>query len=167
MKAYEASQEEVLQSPELPKRLRVWRYQAFTTPVLFLIPILALFHVFGEKIETVEVEAAAVSVTAEFPRILRHGLSSAVELEVKNTSSSAQDLTVKFDSHYLRNFSDLQFMPATDQKLQVQLEGLQPGETRSVVLEFKGSKYGEHKGDIQITAQQTLPTIHLKTFTFP
>lgn len=169
MTAYEASNEELLQTPQVKSRIRLWPYQWPGVIILLLIPILALFGIFGVTTKTVTETNNGIKAFIEYPTKLRHGQNHSIRVELTNMSNRAlSDLVAKFNPDYIHRFSNVSFVPEPRQAYQVEVGGLAAGESRTVLVEFTADRYGYHNGQVTVSSGGTeLLTSNVKTLVFP
>lgn len=135
--------------------------------VIFLL--LTVFGVFGESTEKATDSGSRIALEVTYPSRSRYGLPLEFQVAVKNISSQPiETLTLLLSRDYFDQFGDLHFSPSadriTDDAYEVDLENLQPEETRILNIGAKGSRYWQHKGDIRIEGNVK---VSLSTFIFP
>jgi len=80
--------------PEPPPgtaRLRLTRLQLFGLPVLFLVPILALFGLLGEHFTTAHARGAGVALDARYPDRAHYRQPLSMRLHVRNETTTRMD----------------------------------------------------------------------------
>jgi hypothetical protein len=154
--------------PDLPRRVRLYPGQWIGIPLLVLMPVLAIFGVFGETRSKVDATGAAVRLEVDYPTRLRDGKWSEVQVRIRNASGDVlDDVTVTFDDAYLRHFARVTFTPVLSLPLAVELNDLQPGETSVVRVEFHGNRPWRGRGRIAATHRGDTAAVLISTFTFP
>ena len=154
--------------PELNRRLKFGVIQMVGLAALMLIPILALFSVFGLGEAFVSGRSSALALTVEYPPRLRHGAADVVVTEVTNTSSSAMDtVTVIFDSSYVGKVSEPRFTPPVSRAFELDLVNIAPGESRRIELAFYADEYLSHSGEIRAAHGADTARVTVETFVFP
>lgn len=160
------------QPPDFDRKLHFYPYQLIGLPILFLIPLLALFGVFGETSTTVEQVGSGITLEVEYSnRVHFQGLDG-TEIRVQNTSDQAIPvLTVSIEKAFLDNYSDISFTPdvdaITDEAYIIRLEDVQPGEARIVTYDSKGKIAGQHHGTVTATTGEASTSVTLDIFIFP
>jgi hypothetical protein len=167
------------QPPEFDRKLHFYPFQLIGIPILLLIPLLALFGVFGETSTSVEQSENGITLNIQYSnRVHFQGLDG-TEIHVQNTRSQPIPLlTVSIEKAFLDNYSDISFIPdvdeITDEAYFIRLEDVQPGETRVVTYDSKGKLVGSHQGTITAAASDGDDTpvsastaVILEVFIFP
>lgn len=165
--------------PEAPDIEKEWRFkwvQKLGVPLLFLIPILALFGVLGPNEEAVTVRGESLSLDVSYPTRFRYKTIAPMSIRVTNISSqTAPTVTVKLDREYLGAFSNLSFQPSvdevSDEAYYVFLNNLAAGETRRVELEMQAEAYWVQRGmtEAAVGGAEAPPdaAVTLETFVLP
>lgn len=159
-----------LRAPEVPRRFRLHLYQWLGLPLLFLVPVLALFGTFGETERRVEAASEVLGLEVRYADRLRHKQTNAVEVRIENRSGTPLDtVVVSFDESYVTPFSVLAFVPSAAKPFEVELYGVAPGERRLVWVELQAEHYGRHAGALRVHGggHGDTATIGLSTFVFP
>lgn len=120
---------------------------------MMLIPILAIFGVFGETIHKVTESSQDLEMHVKFPTRFRYKMIDSVNVSIRNTSNQPiPTVLVTFDRAYIENFSTVTFTPSvkhvTETAYIVELTDLQPGQAQVVSLSIQAEKYGHHEGVI-------------------
>lgn len=161
------------QAPEIQRKIQVSRTQLIGVPLLMLLPILALFGVFGDSLNTAAESSPVVELTVEYPTRTRYLAPQTLEVAVRNTSAEALDsVTVSFDRSYIDAFEDVTFTPEVseigDQVYEVQVDELPAGETRRITVDFKPRSYGTQRGTVTVSSTDPGgPQVAVTTFVFP
>lgn len=161
------------QPPEIRRRLAFHRTQLIGVPLLAIIPILALFGVFGTTTGEMSTESAELQLHISYPTRFRYKTINSLTVEVRNRSGQALPaVTVNFDKSYLSRFSGVTFTPSvktvTGEVYTLELTDVQPGETRTVDVEIQAEEYGGHSGFISATAGDAeAARATVNTFVFP
>lgn len=161
------------QLPDFKRSFRLYPYQWIGLPLLVLLPVLAVFGAFGGTTETVTNEGSGVTMEVEYPPRTRYEVLAKVDVSVTNTSDSPmQTLTVSFERDYVDAFSDTVFLPTitrvTDTTFEIDLDDVQPGETRSIDVEMNGAKAGMFTGSIHASAGDAASAqVLVSTMIFP
>lgn len=155
--------------PELRRRLRLGRIQLIGVPLLFVLPVLALLDVFGDRVGQATVRSAELELRVEWPTHTRHEQIGEITMVVRNASTRVLDtVTVAVDRGYLAAFSGRAVTPGASQAWEVELAGLHPGEARHVVVELDARYGGRHAGPVIATAGGAdTARVMLDTFIFP
>lgn len=159
-----------LQVTEQPRRLELHRYQWVGLPLMLLIPVLALFGVFGETWGRADDVSADLALRVEYPTRYRYKQINALEVFVENVSGGPLDtVVVAFDPAYVLRFSTPTFIPAPEVPYEVELLDVQPGEVRLVVAELQGERYGRHRGAVEAYRPGSSDTarVAVSTIIFP
>jgi hypothetical protein len=153
--------------PRLRRRLHFGARQVAGLAVLILIPILALFKVFGEGQASAAGRTGDIAIFVDYPPRVRYGSAETVVTFVTNAGGARLDtVTVRFDSGYVARVSEPHFVPRATRAFEVELANVAPGETRRVELAFHTEDYGRHSGLISAwhggdTARTMISTIVL------
>lgn len=159
-----------LQVSEQPRRLKLHRFQWVGLPLMFLIPVLALFGVFGEAWDRLDDVSAELALRVEYPTRYRYKQINTLEVSVENISGSPlHTVVVAFDPAYVRRFSTLMFIPSPTEPFVVEFLDMAPGETRRVWAEFQGERYGRHRGTIEAyhVGSQDTARVSVNTLIYP
>lgn len=153
---------EPLRMPDLPHRVRFHRYQWIGIPLMFLIPVLALFGVFGESEDQTTASGTTLEMHVEYPTRNRYKQITHIEVVVVNLSSQTLDtLVVEFDPAYISRFSSVNFIPTPEKSFVSEFPDVLPGESRLVWVELKGEQYGVHEGIIRAYAVGMSDTVEV------
>ena len=157
--------------PEPPPgtaRLRLTRLQRFGLPVLFLIPILALFGLLGEHFTVAHARGAGVTLDARYPDRAHYRQPLSIRLHVRNDSPTRMDtITVVLDSAFMSGFSDVSMSAPLNGAFIARLTGLAPGESRQLNAMVSGENAGRHAGTISVTTPLGTMRTPVATFVFP
>jgi hypothetical protein len=156
-------------APEVERRVHLYPGQRIGIPILFLLPLLALLNVFGERREEVTVADERLSLAVEYPTRLRSGQRTEITVRVTNVSSEPAGVAmVTFGSEYLSRFSQLSFTPSPRHAYHVDLVPGEPGATAIVRLELEGRRPWMHHGEVALrTGEGPAMRVRLRTFVFP
>jgi hypothetical protein len=149
-------------------RWTLTRKQWVGLPVLLLIPVLALFGVFGERTDTITTATRSLGVTVSYPARLRYRQTERLEIAVTNRTESAIDsVRVSLDTAYLARFIEVRVRPEPFASYDVRLADIAPGETRLVVVDMTGNRYWRHPASIGVAMGEELATVHFSSQVFP
>lgn len=155
-------------APALPRRLRFTTVQRAGLPVLFVIPVLALFGVFGERFGDVRGDAPGVSVAIHYPTTVHYRQPLALSIRVTNTSDrTADSVTVSLDPRFMKAFTGVTFSAPLSGPYAVRLQQLRPGETRTISGQVEGDRYWRSSGDVSVEGPEGRVTLPVSTFVFP
>ena len=156
------------QPPRVRPLLRVRRRELIGIVLLAILPLLACLGIFGPGTTEAQARNPVVQLSVHYPSDLRHGMRDRIEARVTNIGPRPLErVSLGFDSAYLRAFSDIAFTPEPDRAHQVELEGLQPGETRLVSIEIRAQDFGRQKGRIALLGAGAPVSVDLATLVFP
>lgn len=169
MDAYGATKDKLFQTPKITTKIRLWRYQWFGVSFLFIIPILALFGVFGTSSKKITRFEGGVEAIVTYPTTVRYGQSNTLQIELINRSGDQIDgLTTRFNANYINRFSEVSFVPEIQKSYEVDVRNLSPGKSRFILVQLKAKDYGRHNGEVVISkAGLNLFRINLNTMVFP
>lgn len=159
--------------PDVDRKLQFYPWQLAGIMLIALVPILALFNVFGEAVETTGATGTSLEVSVMYPARYRYKMIDPVQISVHNISSqSIPTVTVRIDRSYLDSFSNVTLTPSaktiTEDAYEVELTDLKAGETRRVVAEIQAEKYGSHEAVIATVPEGAEPVeVSIETFVFP
>lgn len=154
--------------PPVPRALRLTTLQRIGVPVLFAIPILALFGVFGEHFTTTHADGAALAIAMRYPDRVHYRQPMSFRLSMRNVTARPLDtITVTLDTAFMRAFSDVSVSAPLNGAYVARITNLAPGETRAISATVSGERYGRHAGVITVTAVQDTARVPVATFVFP
>ncbi|HSJ63368.1 MAG TPA: hypothetical protein VK922_05600 [Gemmatimonadaceae bacterium] len=157
------------EAPEIDRRITIPPFRAAALGVIVLVPVLAVLGVFGERARAGAAASGAIAVQIEFPSRARFRALDVITATVANRSDGVIDtVTVRIDTAYALRFSAVTFTPPATAAYGVKLTSLGPGESRLVVVELRGERYGRHRGALHVesTSGDTV-AIAVHTWTFP
>jgi hypothetical protein len=157
------------EAPEIDRRIAIPPFRAAALAVIVLVPALAILGVFGERATTGAAASGAIAVQIEFPSRARYRTLEVITATVANRSNGDIDtVTVRIDTAYALRFSAVTFTPPATEAYGVKLTSLGPGESRLVVIELRGERYGHHRGALHVesTSGDTV-AVAVHTWTFP
>jgi hypothetical protein len=154
--------------PVMKRRLHFGGWQLAGLALVALIPVLAMFRVFGAGQTFATAQSGVLSVAVDYPSRIRFGSAEAITLLVTNTGGSPADtVLVRFDSNYVARFSEPQFTPAPVRAYEVELTGMASGESRRVVFAFYAADYGRHRGYVAASRRGDIARVLISTFVLP
>lgn len=160
-----------IDAPRAPNGTPRWsltRKQWVGLPVLALIPVLALFGVFGERTATSTTTTTSLGVTVSYPASLRYRQMERLEIAVTNrTSRTIDSVQVSLDSAYLSRFIDVRVIPEPTAVYEVRLAHIAPGETRLVVADVTGNRYWRHTASLGIATGDERATVRFSSLVYP
>ena len=135
---------------------------------MLVIPIAALFGLFGERTALARAKSAGLDVVVSYPERFRYRQLQPLRLTVRNLSAQPIDtLTVSFDTTYISRFSSVRFDPPVKKAYAVELTDVKPMESRFVAVELWGQDYGIHRGAIVVRAGTDSAVVHVRSLVFP
>lgn len=154
--------------PRLRRRLHFGARQIAGLSVLILIPILALFKVFGEGQASAAGRGGAIAIYVDYPPRIRYGSVETVIALVTNAGGARLDtVTVRFDSSYVARVSEPHFVPPATRAFEVELANVAPGEMRRVELAFHTEDYGRHRGLVSAWHAGDTARVMISTIVLP
>lgn len=154
--------------PAIPRALRLTRLQRVGLPVLFAVPILALFGVFGEHFTTAHAEGGGLVVDMRYPNRVHYRQPMSFRLSVRNASAQPADtIKVSLDTAFMRAFSDVSISAPLNGAYVARITDLAPGETRAISAMISGERYGRHAGVIVVNGPAGTARLPVATFVFP
>jgi len=154
--------------PHIAPKVRLGPSEKVGLPFLFLLPILAVAGVFGPRTEKVEAAAGPLAMSVEYPARLRFENSERLLVRVRNGGASpVSGISLAFDPEYMHAFSPATFDPAPDVSYLIDIDTLDPGESRLVSVQLTADEYGPHRGWVTLSSGETKGRIKLQTFIFP
>lgn len=158
--------------PDFERRFQLFPFQKVAIPLLLLVPVLAVFGLFGETSATTEANAESLTLEVEYPDRMHSGMGNELSIEVANTGS--QDLPtvqVEITQTYLSRFDNLHFTPdiaqMTGEAAVIELHDLTAGSSQFITMRFEGLWVGSQKGQIQARADADVVRAEIQTFVFP
>lgn len=160
------------QPPSIKKRFEFTKAQLIGVPVILLIPILALIGLFDAHFEHATSVAGDLQVTVEYPSSIRYKKLEPISINVQNLSAvTFPTVTVTIDDAYLNAFSTVTFTPDVDEvtadKFILNLNNLQPQESRRILVEVQAEHYWNHTGNVNAEYEETHVGVTISTFIFP
>jgi hypothetical protein len=160
-----------IDAPRAPIGAPRWvltRKQWVGLPILALIPLLAMFGVFGERMATITTATPSLGVRVSYPDRLRYRQSERLEVAVTNRSARALDsVRVSLDTAYLARFQSVRVAPAPRTPYDVWLAHVGPGETRLVLVDLTGDAYWRHTGSLGVTMGDERAAVRVSSLVFP
>jgi hypothetical protein len=160
-----------IDAPRAPIGAPRWsltRKQWVGLPMLTLIPVLALFGVFGDRTARITAATPSLGVTVSYPERLRYRQTERLEVAVTNrTSKMVDSVLVSLDSAYLSRFIDVRVIPAPSAAYEVRLVRVAPGEARLVVVDVTGNRYWRHPASLAVAMGEERATVHFSSLVFP
>jgi len=154
--------------PRMRRRFALTRKQRIGIPLLTLMPLLALFGVFGERVATANATSTTLVLTVNYPERFRYRQVQPLDVVVRNLSARVIDsIDVSLDTAYITRFSSVRITPAPRTAFTVTLVGVKPGEQRLVSAELWGQRYGYHRGRIMVSTPNDSTVVTIRTLVFP
>jgi hypothetical protein len=160
------------QPPDFERRFQLFPFQKVAIPLLLLVPLLALFGIFGETTATAASHAESLTLEVDYPDRMHSGMGNELSIQVINTGT--QDLPtvqVEIPQSYLASFDHLQFTPDVTQisnrAATIELHDLIAGSSQFILIRFDGLWVGSHTGEIVARAETAEVSIEIRTFVFP
>lgn len=160
--------------PQVARRLRLRPRQWAGFVLLFALPVLACFKVFGPREETVEDEANGLKLTVTFMTRSRFSVQEHLRVEVSRRAGGgpAEPLRVEIARDYLSRFTILSATPAPDgldeESFVFHLPAVAPGGGAGVAIELQGEAYGSARGVVRAVAGEgAAAQVELNSFVFP
>jgi hypothetical protein len=165
----ERTEEKPPEIPDFPRAIRLTSWQRIGIPLLLLMPLLALFGLFGQTAGNAEVRTESLSVQIEYPARSRYETLSAIHLDIVNTGRGSIDtVVVSLDSAYAARFSSVGAIPDFERAYEVEVIDIAPGETRRVTIELDATEYGRHSGDLRVEQRGgEVARVPITTWIFP
>jgi len=155
-------------APSIEPRIQLSWKQRIGFPIMVVIPILALFGVFGESQTRARATSASLDMMVSYPSRFRYRQVQSLHVTVRNLSSTVADtVKVAFDTAYISRFSSVRFEPAPKAAYTVDLTDLKPSDSRLISVELWGQVYGNHRGTIVARHGTDSAMVHLRTLVFP
>jgi hypothetical protein len=159
--------------PQFKPKFQIYGYQYIAIPILILVPLLAVFGVFGTTYASVESAGERARLRVDYPERVFTGESNEMAIHIRHVGTG--DMTgieLWIDQSYLEQFTDVRFTPdittLTDEYAIIALENLAQSETRLVTIELAGHAVGSHEAEIRLRADGTEEaTVRFSTLVFP
>jgi hypothetical protein len=130
-------------------------HQTVGLSLMALIPILAMFRVFGDGTEFAKSSSPSLQTEVEYPAKFKFKQSKVLRVKVTNVSGYTLDtISVSIDTAYLSRFRGVSVTPEPKDAFTVELLKLHPGEKREVIAEIEGKDYGEQRGIVTIATKR-------------
>jgi hypothetical protein len=152
--------------------MRFYGWQLAGMALIMLVPLLTLFGLFGTTRASTSASNQEIEMRVQYPTRFRYKMISPLQVAVRSLSSRPlSTVTVQFDRSYIEQFSEVTFTPAvktvTDESYVVELQDVQPGETRYVSATLQAEEYGGKRGTVTVTAGGDPVQAAVETFVFP
>src|SRR5690606_5186558 len=160
---------ELFKTPEIPPRIKAWKYQLIGMPLLVSIPILALLGFLGGTTKKIELNERDLNISLSYPELLRNGQTEYVRLKISNTSTEPlKNLKILLSHDFLQHFDEIESLPEFDKNLEVSLNEIPENGFRWVLFKLKANKIGGHsaKVEFKLPGQDAIETA-FKTFVLP
>lgn len=162
----------VPQPPPFQRKLQIAPLQLIGISLLALLPILALFSVFGESINVKSASNSEISMQVEYVTRYRYRMQDAMSISVTNESPQPSTITVSIDRDYINHFSDITFVPEVARvsvdAYEVDLRAVKSHETRLVTVQMQGEHYWTKSGVVSAMLAGGHPvTVEVSTTIFP
>lgn len=156
------------QPPALSRRIRLTTVQRWGLPVLFAIPVLALFGTFGERYTDVRGTGGSLAATFHYPSRIHYRQPLSFRLLVQNTGATPMDsVMVTLDPRFMRAFTSVRLAAPFRAPYAMELGRLGAGESRTVTGEVSGDAYWRSQGTIQVTGSHGMIQLPVSTFVYP
>jgi hypothetical protein len=143
--------------PDVPRRVRLYRYQWIGVGLLLIMPVLAMTGFFDETWRATEAAGAEFQLAVRYPDRFRYKQLKSMQVRVRNTSTARLDtVTIALDTALANGFSTVRAVPAFSRAYEAELTGIEPGESRLLILELQGETYGGHRGWIRASRADTV-----------
>ena len=156
------------QPPQMKRRFELYPTQLIGVPLLMMIPVLALFDVFGDDRARPKAAMNQVELSVDYPSKTRYRIENRMTIRVHNGSSTPIKPKVALTSEYLDAFSEVRMEPQpkslTSGKVEVEMEEVPPGQTGEVKADFRAERYGKHRGRVWVDGG---PSVELSTTILP
>lgn len=161
--------------PDFERRFRMSRGQWIGLPVLFAIPLFALFGMFGSVERSDRITSGGLDVKLAYPERAHYRASSRLDVVVRNRSSSTLDsVHVSLDTAYIGRFVMKQFSPTAERAYVIALGSIPPGGMSHASVELWADGLWWLRGDVTVSAlppgRNGAPVavrFPLRTFVFP
>ena len=161
------------QPPQMERKIQLYPYQWIGVPLLFLLPVLALVGLFGERLTAVSAANEAVRLQVEYPARSRYRINEPLIIEVTNlTGQGPITMTVTISRAYIEQFSSVTFTPQpneiTPEAYVVEVVNVPAGGARYVSVELQAERYWRHTADISAFVEGAAPVqTSISTWVFP
>lgn len=140
---------EELQIADQPRRFRLYPFQWVGIPLIMLVPLIAIFGLFGETFTEVRTSGADLDLRVAYADRYRYKQINTFEIHVTNRTGSGLDtVLVRVDRAFVRRFSTIVTIPTPTIPFEFELTNVRPGEERLVWMEMQGEQYGRHEGSV-------------------
>ncbi|MGH7446937.1 MAG: hypothetical protein ACRELT_05225 [Longimicrobiales bacterium] len=148
--------------------MSLYRFQWAALPLLLMIPLLAVFGVFGERWITADAQSGALELTVRYPSAFRYKLLDAIDITVRNRGTATIDtLTLALDTAYASRFSAVAAVPPFTGSFEVQIVDLAAGESRRARIEIQAERYWSHSGQLVAATRSDTARVLLTTMVYP
>lgn len=160
-------------APDVRRRATFHLVQAIGVPLLALIPLLALFQVFGTTQGEARASDGPLTVEVTHPGRFRYKTILPLEVTVRNTGDTAlSGVTVFLETDYVEHFSTVTFTPSpqrvSDEAYVIDLGEIPPGESRVVDGMVQAERYWGASGRITVASDgPERAELEVATFVFP
>ena len=161
------------QPPNVERKIAFHRVELIGMSLIALIPLLALLNVFGLALEKVEAADQQLALRVEHIARGRQLQLAEFAISVENHGDAVLPLvTVSVARDYIEQFTQVMFTPdvaaITDQAYEIELEDVQPGETRFITVDLRPTAGGQHTGTVSAAADGGASvSVTFNTLVFP
>jgi hypothetical protein len=155
-------------APSIEPRVQLSAKQLVGFPIMLLIPILALFGVFGESEAHARAKSASLEMMVSYPSRMHYRQVQSLQVTVRNLAPTMADtVKVAFDTSYISRFTGVRFDPSAKTAYVVDLTDVKPSESRLISVELEGQVYGSQRSRVVARHGADSAMVHLRTLVFP
>src|SRR5712671_1153291 len=155
-------------APSIDPRIQLTWKQRIGFPIMLVIPILALFGVFGESEAHARARSTSLEMIVSYPSRMHYRQVQSLQVTVRNLASTVADtVKVAFDTSYISRFTGVRFDPSPRTAYVVDLTDVKPSESRLVSVELEGQVYGSQRSAVVARHGTDSAMVHLRTLVFP
>lgn len=147
-------------APEFDRRVKYHRSMLYGLLLVGVLPVLAMFGLFGVHNDSVTTDSDGLAVTVDYPRNQRYKVRQPLRIEVTNAGEAPIPVVdVAVSAPYVFAFSDVALTPAPSaidmDTYNFTLRDIGPGGTRRIAMEMQAEEYWLHRGTVSWTVQDT------------
>ncbi len=169
----DTAREKPPEPPEMRRRFVLERSQWIGVPLMLLIPLTALFGLYGPGRGQAVIRTSGLEMSVDHPSKTHYRMDEVMVVAVRNASDQPLgSVEVGFDRSYIEAFSSVTFTPdpdrVTEREIRVPLEALGPGESRRVLVSMRAEQRWRLDGAVRALAREgPVAQVRITTFVMP
>lgn len=154
--------------PRVAPRLHFRKLEQIGVAVIACFPLLAVVGAFGPNTAETRARTASLEVEVAAPRLTRVSLEAELVATIRNRDTTPKGpVSVSLTPTYLDDAEKSLLLPQPLTSYAFLLPELQPGEVRSIRVEFKPDRWGVRSGGLMLESGDERIVVPLKTVVLP